>query len=947
MGYDAFVSYSHAADGQLAPALQRGLERLARPWYRTRALAVFRDETGLAVSPHLWAAIVRALDDSEWFVVLCSPEAARSEWVQREIDYWLAHKAPDQILLVLTDGDLVWDRSRGDFDPERSTALPPALFRKFDDEPRHLDLRWARGEEQLDLRHARFRPAVGELAAPIRHMAREELEAEDVRQHRRTVRLARGATSVMVLLLVLALTFGIVALQQRGDARRQAANARREADAARRAATGMLGRGLAAEALNALHDGRPDLAQLLALEAYRTDPSVYSRSSLLQAVVDQPALEVQLHGLTTGPAEVAISADGGLVAADGTLWDRRSGLLVARQPKFLGPGSLEFADHGRLLLSASYTPSGRLGIWDIVRGRLLAPLPVNLSWAASAASSTLADLDASGVLRLFDLETGKSLGSIETGRTGPLAMSADGTTVAQLSPAAATPGRQAVIGVHAWTVATGHEVGPGCSTTAETLTSPSVLADDATVGFVTAGAFTADSQTSSVFRCDVRTGSITSRAFTLHADQQVAGISPDARIVAVRLAGGAIQLNDATGKTIGGPIDAPLTERMSLTTVAFSADGRWFTATGSGGDLRVWRTPPDLPLGKLLDLGSKFEPRRDLHQTPEGRVIGVTPRGDVVDVETKESLGRIAGASLTSLSPDGRLLAGLGSAGLSVVDLRRRTTETFPADRLACKPPEAIGIAPDDKTLVLNCNAPASTSVGPSGSDTSERIQTVDISSSPWRPSPPIEAPVWSERLAFSPDGRVLAASESSGAGSGLQLFDVRGTRLRARATLYGYGNDVAFTPDSRSLIWSHDGRIDIVSLSAIGMRVTAFAPPTGKPSGRISLAPDGSLLAASDGSQIRLWDMSTKQLLGDIPGSSDPACCTALTVTSQSITAVGGQSDFTNPAIGDLVLVRFDLDANKLIRRACTRANRNLTRAEWVQYVGSTAYRAQCPGLP
>ena len=37
---------------------------------------IFRDETGLAVSPHLWASIVRALDDSEWFVVLCSPEAA-------------------------------------------------------------------------------------------------------------------------------------------------------------------------------------------------------------------------------------------------------------------------------------------------------------------------------------------------------------------------------------------------------------------------------------------------------------------------------------------------------------------------------------------------------------------------------------------------------------------------------------------------------------------------------------------------------------------------------------------------------------------------------------------------------------------------------------------------------------------------------------------------------
>jgi len=32
MAYNAFVSYSHAADGRLAPAVQTGLQRLARPW---------------------------------------------------------------------------------------------------------------------------------------------------------------------------------------------------------------------------------------------------------------------------------------------------------------------------------------------------------------------------------------------------------------------------------------------------------------------------------------------------------------------------------------------------------------------------------------------------------------------------------------------------------------------------------------------------------------------------------------------------------------------------------------------------------------------------------------------------------------------------------------------------------------------------------------------------
>jgi hypothetical protein len=51
--YRGFISYSHAADDRLAPALQSGLHRFAKPWYRLRAMRVFRDKTGLAVTPEL------------------------------------------------------------------------------------------------------------------------------------------------------------------------------------------------------------------------------------------------------------------------------------------------------------------------------------------------------------------------------------------------------------------------------------------------------------------------------------------------------------------------------------------------------------------------------------------------------------------------------------------------------------------------------------------------------------------------------------------------------------------------------------------------------------------------------------------------------------------------------------------------------------------------------
>jgi len=48
--YKAFMSYSHAADGNLAPALQSALYQFAKPWYRRRAMKVFRDETSMAAN---------------------------------------------------------------------------------------------------------------------------------------------------------------------------------------------------------------------------------------------------------------------------------------------------------------------------------------------------------------------------------------------------------------------------------------------------------------------------------------------------------------------------------------------------------------------------------------------------------------------------------------------------------------------------------------------------------------------------------------------------------------------------------------------------------------------------------------------------------------------------------------------------------------------------------
>ncbi len=130
MRYDVFISYSQAADGLLSERVQSGLARFAKPWWRRRALSVFRDQTGLTANPGLWSSIADAIDNSRYFLLLASPEAAASTWVAREVAQWRAKHGSDGMLVVLTDGEIVWDDNANDFDWTASTALSALRARR-------------------------------------------------------------------------------------------------------------------------------------------------------------------------------------------------------------------------------------------------------------------------------------------------------------------------------------------------------------------------------------------------------------------------------------------------------------------------------------------------------------------------------------------------------------------------------------------------------------------------------------------------------------------------------------------------------------------------------------------------------------------------------------------------------------------------------------------------
>ena len=200
--YDAFVSYSHAQDKPLASALQAAVQRLGKPWYRRRALRVFRDDTSLNATPHLWPSIVTALQQSRFLILMASPEAAASTWVGQEIEWWLAHKGVDTLLIGLTGGDLVWDMAEGDFAGSEASPLPPALKARFVDEPRWTDLR--RYRTDASPKDDSFLALAADFASTIRGIPKDDLLSQEVRQHRRALRLAGASVGVFFVLLCLA-----------------------------------------------------------------------------------------------------------------------------------------------------------------------------------------------------------------------------------------------------------------------------------------------------------------------------------------------------------------------------------------------------------------------------------------------------------------------------------------------------------------------------------------------------------------------------------------------------------------------------------------------------------------------------------------------------------------------------------------------------------------------
>ncbi|MGW9069765.1 nSTAND1 domain-containing NTPase [Streptomyces yangpuensis] len=719
------------------------------------------------------------------------------------------------------------------------------------------------------------------------------------RQRQQAVaRRSRRLNTVLASLLVLTLVAAGGALWQWRTAvsQRQAALSQRQA---------ALSRQLAAQSEN-LMVANPELAALLAVQAYRTSPTSESKASL-RAAAALP-LYRRLTGHTDTLASVAFSPDKHTLATgsyDKTvrLWDVTTGKTIATLTGHNGAVmSMAFSPDGHTLATASEDFTARL--WDVTTGKTRTTLTGHNNTATSVAFSpdghTLATGSYDKTVRLWDVTTGKTRTTL-TGHThivASVAFSPDGHTLATGSLDHTA---------RLWDVTTGE--------TRTTLTehNQSVMS----VAFSPDGhTLATGSADHAVWLWDVTTGNpITTLIGHNEAVLSVA-FSPDGRTLAT---GGieniAVLWDVATGAT-----RAILVGHSEwVTSVAFSPDGRTLATSSEDKTARLW----DVAAANTT-LTGHTDSVASVAFSPDGRTLA-TASGDktvrlwdVTTGKTRTTLhGHTEGVMSVAFSPDGHTLA------TTSLDFTVRLWDvTTGKTRTTLTPgtlPTAVALSSDGRTLAI------------AGTEKAMRLWDVTTGKTRTTLHGHTEGVT---SVAFSPDGHTLATGSDD---KTARLWDIGASK--AIATLTGHTDSVtslAFSPDGHTLATgSADFTVRLWDVTTGETRTTLTGHANDVTS--VAFSPDGHTLATGSADhRVRLWDVASSKTIATLTGHNNRV--NAVAFRPDGHTLATGSTDNT-ARLWNVVLPQ----PAAAIRKICRALNRDLTPQERTAYLPDQSVSPVC----
>jgi WD40 repeat protein len=386
---------------------------------------------------------------------------------------------------------------------------------------------------------------------------------------------------------------------------------------------------------------------------------------------------------------------------------------------------------------------------------------------------------------------------------------------------------------------------------------------------------------------------------------QWAAVSPDHKLIAAAGADGTLRLWDVArpGHPSPGATLVRADANRPLYVAAFSPSGRVLAAAGAGRVIRLWDVsdparPRPLavltgpgntiysvafsPSGQLLAAASQ-DKKVWLWKLPgadAGAGVGASASADTGGAPVAD--GTLAGATnwanTVAFSPDGRsLAAGTSDASVLVWNLATRALtatlpQTQPVTSVTWDGKGRIVSSDADGTVSLwtvptpvlpTGNAPSAVAYSPGGKLLAVGGQTVQTWNAARRElvaTHTLAPGVFVNGLAYSPNGRVIAAAYSDGTAGLLDAATLAPLGAPFRVTAMGNGETVAFSPSGNLLATGgDDGTVRLWSLADPARpRALSTVRDSGTYVFTVVFSPDGrTLAAASTDNLTRLWGVS------------------------------------------------------------------------------------------